>query len=356
MITFFDLIQTQEFRNYVENRIASSTEESYFFPNQFPRLYKYRALSSYAIDDIVNGSLTLSSIGEFNDIFDGAIHQYGTEEEIKKASEEDWKEYESLLKNTPDLKLLLNRKYIIDNSQKHYKTESRLKFRELDYLGTYVCCFSKNNNSTLMWSHYADSNKGICIEYDFNNLLSDSLIRNSIFPVLYTKKPIDVSDLVDDGGSKAYEYPVDAAVLCTALNKSDVWSYEQEWRLVWVLTFAEKETKRFPIKPHILPSKVLLGYHFLKSFFYYDFKNCKEIERIKTTIQVFMQLINYLKSNQIPVSIMLPSIGSYKYMERDISVEVLDSFMKQHFVNHQPTSIRFYYTLHDRLLDLVEKE
>lgn len=53
---------------------------------------------------------------------------------------------------------------------------------------------------------------------------------------------------------------------------------------------------------------------------------------------------------------MLPSIGSYKYMERDISVEVLDSFMKEHFVNHQPTSIRFYYTLHDRLLDLVEKE
>ena len=33
-----------------------------------------------------------------------------------------------------------------------------------------VFCLSQNNNNTLMWSHYADSHKGICIEYKIHSL------------------------------------------------------------------------------------------------------------------------------------------------------------------------------------------
>jgi len=29
-----------------------------------------------------------------------------------------------------------------------------------------ICCFSKSNDNIHMWSHYADSHKGICIEYE----------------------------------------------------------------------------------------------------------------------------------------------------------------------------------------------
>ncbi|MDD3772392.1 MAG: DUF2971 domain-containing protein, partial [Weeksellaceae bacterium] len=41
-----------------------------------------------------------------------------------------------------------------------------------------ICCFSKTNNNIHMWSHYADSHKGICIEYDsseFNDYFSQLL-------------------------------------------------------------------------------------------------------------------------------------------------------------------------------------
>ncbi|MCB0485849.1 MAG: DUF2971 domain-containing protein, partial [Flavobacteriaceae bacterium] len=31
-----------------------------------------------------------------------------------------------------------------------------------------VCCFSKNNSNLLMWSYYADSHQGICLEFDSN--------------------------------------------------------------------------------------------------------------------------------------------------------------------------------------------
>lgn len=41
-----------------------------------------------------------------------------------------------------------------------------------------ICCFSKSNDNIHMWSHYADSHKGICVEYDnsnFNDYFSFSL-------------------------------------------------------------------------------------------------------------------------------------------------------------------------------------
>ena len=36
----------------------------------------------------------------------------------------------------------------------------------------YITAFSENNKSLLMWSHYADSHKGICVEYSFDDLES----------------------------------------------------------------------------------------------------------------------------------------------------------------------------------------
>lgn len=355
MITFLDLIQKSEFRDFVANRIASSIGETYNFPIVFPKLYRYRSLSKYSIDDIIKCQLTLSSIGEFNDIFDGAIHQYGSKEEIEKKAEAHWNEYDELLKGFPSARSILKRDTIIENSKRHFKTESRLKFRELDYLGTYVCCFSEENTSTLMWSHYADSNKGICIEYDFNTLNDDNLIRNSVFPIAYTESPIKVTDLLEDEKNKIFQYPIDAAVLCSALNKAKVWCYEKEWRMVSVLTSLGEEIQRKQIQLPIKPSKVYLGYHFLKPFFYYKSENQLDKDKRKSQIQEFMKLIDYLKNNQIPVAVMVPFIGSYNFKPCDITIDALESFMKQHFENRQLTSIHFYYTLHDRLLDLLEK-
>ena len=150
MITFLELIQNDGFRSFVSKRIENGIQKPYMFPPVLPPLYRYRSLSTHAIDDIINNKITLNSIGEFNDVFDGAIHQYGTMEEIEAAAEAWWTEMENhrIAAHLPDG--LLRRDDIVKPYIEHLKTESRLKFRELDYLGTYVCCFSKENNSTLM--------------------------------------------------------------------------------------------------------------------------------------------------------------------------------------------------------------
>ena len=158
MITFFDLIQDDEFRHFVSKQIEARSHERYLLPSVLPMLYRYRSFSSYAVDDIVNDKITLTSIGEFNDIFDGAIHQYGTKEEIERAAEARWLEMETIRKAARLPDGVLPRDAVVKPYIKHFKTESRLKFRELDSLGTYVCCFSQDNSSTLMWAHYADSN------------------------------------------------------------------------------------------------------------------------------------------------------------------------------------------------------
>lgn len=357
MITFFDLINKDDFRSFVSKRIAANSQEPYSFPSELPPLYKYRSLSAHAIDDIVNNKITLTSIGEFNDVFDGAIHQYGTMEEIERTAEAKWTEMETLRIAARLPEGILRREAIVKPYIEHLKTESRLKFRELDYLGTFVGCFSHDNNSTLMWAHYADSNKGICIEYDFNKLptQSQNLLRNTIFPVAYTTEPIDVNDLLTENGSQVYRYPIDAAVLCTALNKSVIWHYEQEWRIVWVLASSIIRERKLTINSIVSPSKIYLGYHFLRSFFYYNNRDTDEINKCKTRINKFYELIAFLQKNEIPVAIMMPSIGSYHFIHRYIPIDKLFGYMRQHFHDKKPQNIRYYYVLHDYLIDLFDK-
>ena len=353
MVTFFDLIQNNEFRDFVFNRVSHGTGSVYEIPSELPRLYKYRPLSSYAIEDIVNGKVTLTSVGEFNDIFDGAMHLYGTKEEIERIAEEKCIELEAHLEAAHFPKGFLKHEDIVEQNRNHLKLESRLTFRELDYLGTYVCCFSRNNASTLMWSHYADSNRGCCIEYDFNRLPENDLLRQSLFPIAYTQSPIALRDLLEDKNNQLYQYSLDAAVLCSALNKASVWKYEQEWRIVWVLSFSDKEIPRIPIDLNFQPSKVYLGYHFMKPFFFYNYDK-KERDKCAENLKKTMELISFLQKHNIPVAIMIPSIGGYHFKPTDIRTDELATFLKGIFKNNRPESIRYYYVFHDRLMDLLE--
>ena len=357
VITFLDLIQKDDFRNFVSKWIENSIYQPYCFPTTLPKLYRYRSLSSYAIDDVINDKITLTSIGEFNDIFDGAIHQYGNMEEIEVAAEAMRTEMETHRITAHLSDGLLRRDDIVKPYIEYFKTEARLKFRELDYLGTYVCCFSDENSSTLMWAHYADSNKGLCIEYDFNKLPNPKgdLLRNSIFPVAYTSEPIDVKDLLSEMGRQIYQYPLDAAVLCTALNKASMWQYEREWRIVWVPDSDHDKDQRLTIDSLIVPSKLYFGYHFLRPFFYYNYESDFERKKCKEIINKFKELVAYMKKNKIRAAVMTPLIGSYKLTPYDVSPNVLYEFIHQYFRDGQPSSMRFYYTVHDRLMDLLER-
>lgn len=356
MVTFFDLLQDNVFRAYVENRLAIGTKNpKYSFPNVFPALYKYRPMSKHAVDDILAGRMMATSIGEFNDLFDGAMHNYGTKEERTLAAEDKWNELEMLRISAGMSDSLLKREDYVGMYAEHFKTESRLIFRELDYLGTYVCCLSSKCDSTLMWAHYANSNKGICIEYDFNDTKLKPLQKSMVFPVAYSNSPVDIHDLLADEKCKVYQYSLEAAVLCAALNKAIVWDYENEWRLVFVLATEKSNECRIPVIVPSIPKSITFGYHFLKPFFYYDHKNKTEHDSAKDYICDMMRLLSYIKDQNIPVSIMTPDIGEYTLSKKSIEVDELIQLIKDHFDDNDPENMRYYYVVHDELMDLLEK-
>ena len=90
-----------------------------------------------------------------------------------------------------------------------------------------VCCFSSVYKNPLLWSHYADQHRGMCIGYD--------LIRNPepcIHKVIYGGSRIVKTSLimkaVIDRDPEANEI-LDQNIL---LKKASQWRYEREWRLL----------------------------------------------------------------------------------------------------------------------------
>lgn len=355
MITFLDLVQQEQFRDYVCQRLIKHTNDhSYSFRVPFPPLYKYKALSEYAVNDIENNKFTLTSIGDFNDLFDGAMHRFGTEAEQVAAAEQKWAKLEKNLISAGLPDGFLTHDYMVNSFKNHYKVDSKLKFRELDYLGTYIGSLSTEDNSILMWSHYAQNNSGICIEYDFNQLPPDYLLRNMIFPVSYSCKTIELSDLLNDKKGEIYQYPLDAAVLCAALSKANIWAYEHEWRIVLVTASEKTKNHRLPICTKILPRSICFGYHFLKPMFCYDYNNSDEWNSAKNQIQLFLRLINYMEDKEIKAKIMCPLIGNYSLKAAPIDIELLKQYIDDYFGNGKPEPIHLYYSFHDKLMDVVE--
>ena len=107
----------------------------------------------------------------------------------------------------------------------------------------YITCFSKSYlgvHSQLMWAHYADSHKGVCFCIDFS-LSDDGKSKAGCVPVCVRY----VTSLLEEREKRTPESP-DLPLLFGAF-KSDVWSYEEEVRLV-IETESFDKSKLFEAK------------------------------------------------------------------------------------------------------------
>ena len=92
----------------------------------------------------------------------------------------------------------------------------------------YITCFSKNYmnaSSHLMWAHYASNHQGVCFCIDFS-LLNQSELSKGYYPVEVQYS----SSLLEERNKRSQTSP-DLGLLIGA-TKSDVWSYEEEVRVV----------------------------------------------------------------------------------------------------------------------------
>lgn len=106
-----------------------------------------------------------------------------------------------------------------------------------------VCCLCTSNKNRLMWSHYADSHKGICIEYDFSKSLGTDC---QPMPVYYSNARPKFPWKVAVDHSPEVQQEATIHFMDALLTKDEAWSYENEWRL---LIKAESGVDNVPAPP-----------------------------------------------------------------------------------------------------------
>lgn len=89
-----------------------------------------------------------------------------------------------------------------------------------------VFCLAEKSDCLLMWSHYGDQHKGLCIGYGTSKKTEDS-----IFKVSYrgTRETYASKIMAMLNGDTTAQHEVDESVL---LRKAKCWCYEKEWRFI----------------------------------------------------------------------------------------------------------------------------
>ena len=94
-----------------------------------------------------------------------------------------------------------------------------------------IGCLSAEHKSPLMWSHYADSHRGFCVEYDFGSPDRATLSLLPL-PVVYSHDRPLVPWYVAFNNTPENIMAANKDILLGLLTKDSSWEYEREWRLL----------------------------------------------------------------------------------------------------------------------------
>ena len=196
----------EAFKKYVYYLLKLSSNTSY---SNFTA-YSFKRCDKYLFQSLINDELNLSSPSKFNDPFDCPIRV--------------------LLQNDEEISSLL--RYTYDSC---LKVACFIRNKKLPYMkeDVYINDEYKINDDkeeflkSVMWSHYADSHKGICIKYKFTHSIPQIDDRNiTVFSYL---KDVRYSD---DDMSKYSEH--DSINMHDAFFlKGQQWEYENELRYIY---------------------------------------------------------------------------------------------------------------------------
>lgn len=188
-------------------------------------LYKYfrwpNQGENYTEEVLLNNKLFFSSPAQFNDPFDHKVYlpYIGTRDEDKAILE--WIIWEC---NRSDAQGDVGAREwlysgILENFDE-YKNRTMEKIIEKFRKNTGICCFTTEKNNTLMWSHYADSHKGICVGFDFSKDINRYIQPRK---VIYTED-YPVAELFSENFFDNFYQGL--------FTKSLQWKYENEYRAI----------------------------------------------------------------------------------------------------------------------------
>ena len=220
------------------------------------RLYKYRDLTARTLDMVVGDQLHFADPSTFNDPLDTRpsldddvdeselerilriLIERSTSAEMRagakamkltEARSKDWIEKHS---RRQAKRRIAEIEYGASNPDYDFETalSSQLRYCiELELLRGYekgIVSFAERDDCPLMWSHYGDQHRGICLGYSVPEK-STGDVEKVAYGGDRLVKASDVGAMLD--GNDEARARVDAAVM---LRKAESWSYEREWRLI----------------------------------------------------------------------------------------------------------------------------
>jgi hypothetical protein len=161
-------------------------------------VYKYLGTSEYHLDCLENSYLFHSEFTNFNDPFDCYNQLIGFNKAAKKKLSKREQEFNNKLKTAG------------------------------------ICCFSRRNDSILMWSHYADKHQGFCLAFSSNSHLKGV-------------NPLDVN-YTTDFTTLNFHYDGQDAIFNLIYTKSSEWSYEEELRTI-LYDFTDINSRKVKFNP-----------------------------------------------------------------------------------------------------------
>ncbi len=179
------------------------------------RYFKYRFINKNLIDSLVNGSLYFALPSNLNDPFDCQV-------DIRKsanfaASKVSGMKREILLKIST-----------LDN----FGDEIQRRMMKIG-----VCSFSLNLEESLLWSHYADEHRGVCLMYEFteNFILEEANEIVGVSEIVYGENPLSdwlIENIPDQIENDFYDHFTTELLKRVLIVKSDGWRYENECRII----------------------------------------------------------------------------------------------------------------------------
>jgi hypothetical protein len=203
--------------------------------------YKFRPVNDYLLKQITHDEVKFSPPAEFNDPFD-CKPIFNLESSKREAT----KTFQySLKKFSPEMSRKERREKGRTNAKPSNINNVRESIKDQYFdsirhkVGVY--CLSTAWNNILMWSHYSDNHRGVCLEYNaMDRFFCDAfeVIYSEDRPKVYGMQKVDQSDQLENA----------------LLTKSTLWKYEQEWRMIYY----RKGPGIYKI-PHDLLTKIIFG-------------------------------------------------------------------------------------------------
>ena len=183
-------------------------------------VYHYRSSATKNIENIKNCQFWVSHPSRFNDPFDCAEAMVHNRPSDVKANI-----FADSILNMDMEQTLIFSKQVVDAenaSSDHCPVSPREVFLQKQLsMSNGVVCFSEEPKSLLMWSHYAESHQGFCLE--FSTELEP--FSKQLFKVKYEARMPSVVPGVRDLGDL---YDLKQFMLVKARE----WKYEKEWRII----------------------------------------------------------------------------------------------------------------------------